>query len=81
MFKRSGATATVRSGPCLGGLGPPRKLKKGPPPKRLKLHIFAFGLNSHLTFTYPEDALLFQNQDCGTARKFTVKFTLMISKI
>ena len=38
--------------PWLGGSGPPRKLKKGPPPKRLNLHIFAIGLNSHLTFTH-----------------------------
>ena len=39
--------------PCQGGSAPPpRKLKKGPPPKHLNLHIFAIGLNSHLTFTY-----------------------------
>ena len=39
-------------GPWLDGLGPPRKLKKRPSPKRLNLHIFAIGLNSHLIFTY-----------------------------
>ena len=44
-----------RTGPCLGGSAPPppRKLKKGPSPKRLNLHIFAIGLSSHLTFTHP----------------------------
>ena len=55
-YKVSCALHAVKSyytlGPCLGGSGPPRKLKKGPPPKRLNLHIFAIGLNSHLTFTY-----------------------------
>ena len=46
--RRSFTVQYFRAGPCFGGLGPPlRKLKKGPPPKRLNLHIFAIGLNSH----------------------------------
>ena len=40
-----------KPGPCLGSSAPPRKLKTGPPPKRLNLDIFAIGLNIHLTFT------------------------------
>ena len=45
-------STALHPGPWLGGSGPPRKLKKDPPPKRLNLHIFAIGLSSHLTFTY-----------------------------